>query len=118
MDRSQFLIAVLSPHAVASTWVNKEVAYWLEHRGPDQLMFVLAGGQLAWDVDAGRFDPARSDAALPILTQPGALATEPLYVDVSDDAPWDPGAAAFREKVTTWPPRSTANAKASWPAKT
>ena len=33
MDRSRYMIAVLSPHAVASAWVNKEVAYWLEHRG-------------------------------------------------------------------------------------
>ena len=46
MDRSRYMIVVLSPHAVASTWVNKEVAYWLQRRGPDQLMFVVAGGQL------------------------------------------------------------------------
>ena len=26
MDRSRYMIAVLSPHAAASTWVNKEVA--------------------------------------------------------------------------------------------
>ena len=44
--------------------------------------------------------PDRSDAALPVLTQPGVLPTEPLYVDASDDAPWDPAAALFREKVT------------------
>ena len=61
MDRSRYLIVVLSPHAVASTWVNKEVAYWLERRGPDQLMFVVADGRLEWDDDAGRFDPDRSD---------------------------------------------------------
>ena len=100
MDRSRYMIVVLSPHAVASTWVNKEVAYWLAHRGPDQLLFVVAGGRLTWDEDAGRFDPDRSDAALPVLTQPGVLAAEPFYVDVSDDAPWDPAAALFREKVT------------------
>jgi len=60
----------------------------------------VAGGRLIWDEDTGRFDPEGSDAALPALTQPGALAAEPLYVDVSDDAPWDPAAALFREKVT------------------
>jgi hypothetical protein len=100
MDRSRYMIVVLSPRAVASTWVSKEVAYWLAHRGPDQLLFVVAGGRLTWDEDAGRFHPERSDAALPVLTQPGVLAAEPLYVDVSDDAPWDPTAALFREKVT------------------
>ena len=46
MDRSRYLIVVLSPHAAASEWVNKEVAYWLERRGPDQLLFVVAGGRL------------------------------------------------------------------------
>ena len=35
-----------------------------------------------------------------MLTQPGVLPAEPLYVDVSEDAPWDPAAALFREKVT------------------
>ena len=81
-------------------WVNKEVAYWLEQRGPDQLLFVLAEGHLHWDEATGRFDPDRSDAALPVLTEPGVLAAEPLYVDVSADAPWDPQAPMFRDKVT------------------
>ena len=46
MDRSRYLIVVLSPQAAASHWVNKEVAHWLERRGSDQLMFVLADGHL------------------------------------------------------------------------
>jgi WD40 repeat protein len=100
MDRSRYLIAVLSPNAAASTWVNKEVAYWLEHRGPAQLMFVLAGGSLDWDAVGTRFDPDRSNAAIPVLSTPGVLPTEPLYVDVSDDAPWDPAAARFRDMLT------------------
>ena len=100
MDRSRYMIAVLSPNAVASKWVNKEVAHWLQQRGPDRLLFVVAGGNLAWDETAGRFDPDRSNAALPVLTQPGVLTAEPLYVDVSDDAPWDPTAPLFREKLT------------------
>ena len=29
MDRSRYLIVVLSPHAAASNWVNSEVAHWL-----------------------------------------------------------------------------------------
>jgi WD40 repeat protein len=100
MDRSRYFIAVLSPYAAASHWVNKEVTYWLEHRGADQLMLVTASGQLLWDAEASRFDPDRSDAALPVLTQPGALKSEPFYVDVSGDAPWHPSATLFREKVT------------------
>src|SRR6478672_6842660 len=100
MDRSRYLIVVLSPRAAASEWVNKEVAYWLEQRGPDQLLIVLAEGHLHYDEAAGRFDPQRSDVALPVLTEPGVLAAEPSYVDVSADAPWDPNAPTFRDKVT------------------
>ncbi|MFE6926173.1 toll/interleukin-1 receptor domain-containing protein, partial [Nocardia sp. NPDC057663] len=100
MDRARYLIVVLSPHSAASGWVNKEVAHWLQRRGPDRLLFVLADGYLSWDADTGRFDPDRSDVSLPVLTQPGALPTEPFYVDVSEDAPWDPRAPLFREKVT------------------
>ena len=33
MARSRYLIVVLSPQAVDSKWVNKEVAHWLQHRG-------------------------------------------------------------------------------------
>ena len=72
----------------------------LKQRGPDQLLIVLAEGHLQWDEATGRFDPDRSDVALPVLTEPGVLPTEPLYVDVSGDAPWDPQAPAFRDKVT------------------
>ena len=100
LNRSRFMIVVLSRNAAASAWVDREVDYWLANRGPAQLMFVVAGGQLAWDETAGRFAPERSDAALPVLTQPGVLRTQPFYVDVSDDAPWDPATALFREKLT------------------
>ncbi|MFE5477380.1 TIR domain-containing protein [Nocardia sp. NPDC056541] len=100
MDRARYFIVVLSPHAVASHWVNKEVAHWLDRRGPDQLLFVVADGHLTWDEGTGRFDPDRSDVALPVLEEPGVLASEPFYVDVSEDEPWDPHAPMFREKVT------------------
>ena len=100
LGRSRYMIVVLSPNAVASKWVNKEVGYWLEERGPERLLFVVAGGEVAWDEATQRFDPDRSDAALPLLIQRGVLPTEPLYVDVTGDAPWDPAAPLFREKVT------------------
>ena len=46
------------------------------------------------------FDPQKSDAAPPVLTEPGSLPAEPLFIDVSDDAPWDYRAPVFREKLT------------------
>ena len=79
---------------------DKEVAYWLQNRGSARLLLVVADGRLEWDDATGQFDPNDSDAALPVLTEPGTLATEPIYVDVSGDSPWDPDASTFRDKVT------------------
>lgn len=100
MDRSRYLIVVLSPRAVASEWVNKEVGHWLTHRGPDQLLIVLAEGHLDWDEATRRFAPERSDVAVPVLLKPDSLPTEPLFVDICADAPWDYHAPAFRDKLT------------------
>ena len=100
LDGSRFMIVVLSPQAATSRWVNMEVNHWLERRGREGLMMVLVEGQLRWDEKTERFDPELSDAAPAPLTMPGSLPFEPLYIDVSSDAPWDHRAPAFREKVT------------------
>ena len=100
LDRSGHMIVVLSPQSAASHWVNEEIGHWLGHRGGEKLMLVLAEGRLQWDPAGKRFDPAGSDAAPPVLTQPGSLQSEPLYIDVSDDAPWDLRSLTFRDKVT------------------
>jgi WD40 repeat protein len=100
LDRSRYLIVVLSPHAAASEWVNKEVEYWLEHRGPEQILLALADGQLQWEDETRRFDPDRSTAIVPVLRESGVLATEPIYVDVSGDSPWDFDEPRFRDRVT------------------
>ncbi len=100
LDRARYMIVVLSPQSAASHWVNEEVSYWLQHRGHEQLMLVLGEGHLRWDATRGRFDPEHSDAAPRVLTEPGSLRSEPLYIDVSDDAPWDLRSLTFRGKVT------------------
>lgn len=101
LDRSRYLIAVLSPAAASSDRLDGELAHWLSGRHLDRLLLVLADGRLSWDPEHRRFDPAGSDAAPAALTQPGALPDEPFYIDVSADAPWDPGTAAFRDKITS-----------------
>ena len=100
LNASRYLIVVLSPQAAASHWVNEEVSYWLEHCRREHLMFVLAEGHLEWDQLGVRFDSGHSDAAPPVLTEQAALPAEPLYIDVSDDAPWDFRSPTFRDKVT------------------
>jgi WD40 repeat protein len=98
LDGSRFLIVVLSPDAAASRWVDLEVAHWLQRHGPDRLLFVVASGRVVWDPAGGRFEPDQS-TVVPVLAQPGVLPTEPLYVDVSGDEPWDDHSPVFREKV-------------------
>ena len=63
-------------------------------------MLVLADGQVQWDEGGHRFDPQLSDAAPPALTEPGSLPAEPLYLDVTGDAPWDYRSPVFRDKIT------------------
>jgi WD40 repeat protein len=101
LDRSRYMIVVLSPQSAASHWVNEEISYWLAHREHANLMLVLAEGHLQWDATDKSFDPAQCDAAPPALTQPGSLPVEPLYIDVSDDKPWDVRSLVFRDKLTS-----------------
>jgi hypothetical protein len=100
MDRARYLVVVLSPASAASKWVNKEVSYWLQNRDRDRLLLVLADGHLVWNESLASFDAQISDAAPPVLTEPGSLPSEPFFVDVSGDAPWTLRSAPFREKVT------------------
>src|SRR5215471_1739784 len=37
LGKSRYFILLASPDAVASNWVNKEVAYWLDHNGIETL---------------------------------------------------------------------------------
>src|ERR1700751_5932792 len=47
LGQSRFLILRASPEAAASQWVDKEVAYWLDRKGPDTLLIALTDGDLA-----------------------------------------------------------------------
>jgi tetratricopeptide (TPR) repeat protein len=96
LGQSRFLILLASPEAAASPWVNKEVAYWLEHKSADTLLIAVTDGTLAWD---GAINDFRSHEGTPL---PPALkrrfASEPKWVDLAayrDGA--DKGDARFTE---------------------
>lgn len=80
LERSSCFLLMASVAAAASPWVRKEIAWWLQHRSAHALLIVVTDGELAWDVDAGDFDRARSTAIPPELF--GAFRDEPLYVDL------------------------------------
>lgn len=78
---SQWLLVLACPAWAASTWCQREILWWLDHRGADTVLVVLTDGAIVWDAAARDFDWARS-TALPRAIA-GRLNDEPLYVDLS-----------------------------------
>ena len=99
MDSSRYLILVASPAAASSVWVTREVAHWLETRGSERVLLVLADGSLEWEDSRHAFDPERSSAAPAPFTSIDGLEVEPLYVDVSGDLSFELSDGAFREHI-------------------
>src|SRR6267378_2426899 len=64
LGQSRFLILLASPEAAASPWVNKEVAYWLDHKSADTLLIAVTDGELSWDSAINDF-ARRADTPLP-----------------------------------------------------
>ena len=63
LGQSRFLILLASPEAAASPWVNKEVAYWLEHKGADTLLIAVTDGDACLGQFRRRLRLARAHAA-------------------------------------------------------
>ena len=81
LAQSRFLILLASPEAAASPWVNKEVAYWLDHKNADTLLIALTDGTLVWDNAIGDFSWHESMPLPPVIT--GRFASEPKWVDLT-----------------------------------
>jgi hypothetical protein len=81
LGQSRYLILLASPEAAASPWVNKEVAYWLEHKGADTLLIAVTDGSLVWDNASNDFT-SRDGTTLPPALK-GRFAAEPKWVDLA-----------------------------------
>lgn len=77
LSDTRWMIVVLSEAAAKSPWVDTEVAWWLDNRGPNSLLLVHNDGRLAWA--NGDFTPD-STAVPPSLR--GRLAREPRWIDM------------------------------------
>ena len=96
LGQSRFLILLASPEAAASPWVNKEISFWLEKKGPETLLIALTDGELAWDEAVGDFGWREGMPLPPVLT--GRFASEPKWVDLrAYRAGADPRDAKFTE---------------------
>ena len=79
LDRSSYLVMLMSPESAISPWVNKEVAHWCDAHGVDRVLMVWTDGDLEWDDAAGDFTAGSSAVAAAIR---GRFAHEPLYLDL------------------------------------
>ena len=80
LEASRYLILLVSPEAAASQWVNKEVTYWLDHKGVETLLIAATDGELDWDNAVGDFR-SRTDTPLPPALK-GRFTSEPKWVDL------------------------------------
>ncbi len=72
------LVVLLSPAAAISAYVDKEIRWWLEHKGPATVLLVLDAGELDWDDAGNRFT---ADSAVPPCLS-DAFAEEPRWLDL------------------------------------
>jgi WD40 repeat protein len=49
LAQSRYFILLASLQAAASKWVNREVAYWLDHNSVDTLLIGVTDGELTWN---------------------------------------------------------------------
>ena len=84
LTSSRFLLLMASREAARSPWVEREVATWLAHMGPEQgpgrLMLALTEGNLQWDKPGGDFVWGDSTPLPPALK--GRFQEEPLWIDL------------------------------------
>ena len=101
LNESEYFIYLASPESAGSFYTQKEIEYWLAHRGPEQIILALAKGNMQWKEGAEAFDSHRSDALPEILHT--AFDHTPLFVDLrgltgANCRLTDP---LFRDKVAT-----------------
>lgn len=72
------LIVLLSPRAAASPYVDREVQWWLDHKGQGSILLVLDEGQLTWDPAQDGFT---ADSAVPPSLR-DAFSEEPRWLDL------------------------------------
>jgi hypothetical protein len=81
LERSDYLILFASEGAASSKYVAKEVAWWLDHRGPETLLVALTSGKIVWDQTANEIDTISTTALPAPLAE--RIDHEPKWTDLS-----------------------------------
>ena len=79
LSQTEYFLLLASPLSAKSTWVQKEVGWWLQNRTADKLVICLTDGEILWDGRAGDFDWIKTNAIPANLKD--AYSSEPLYAD-------------------------------------
>jgi WD40 repeat protein len=69
-----------SPTAARSTWAERELDWWLEHRSVETIIILITDGEVAWSDSKRDFDWDSTTALSPRLR--GQYRDEPFYVDL------------------------------------
>ncbi len=80
LSTSEYLLLLASPKAVISPWIEREIKWWLKNRSIDNMIILLADGDIVWNPDTNDFDWNQTTAISKNLS--GEFAEEPLYVDL------------------------------------
>jgi WD40 repeat protein len=80
LQTSRWFLLLASPEAAESEWVDREVAWWLDHGREQRLLVILTGGELTWRADGVGVDKALSTALPPAAVE--HLSEEPRFVDL------------------------------------
>jgi WD40 repeat protein len=81
LGQSEHFLLFASRESAGSTWVEKEVDFWLRNRQLDKLFIVLTDGAVVWNSHAQDFDWAKT-TALP-KNVAGKFGSEPLFLNLS-----------------------------------
>ncbi|MFD2094307.1 TIR domain-containing protein [Blastococcus deserti] len=79
LGNSRALVLLISATSRRSRWVDVEVAWWLRHRGPDDLYLAVLDGHMSWDTDPEA--TSAGPGALPEKWR-SAFPDEPIWVDL------------------------------------
>ena len=80
LGESEYFLLLASPAAAQSTWAERELDWWLEHRSVDTIIILITDGEVAWSDSKHDFDWDLTTALSPKLR--GKFRDEPLYVDL------------------------------------
>lgn len=82
LSESEYFLLLAAPSSAKSSWVQREVQWWLQNRSAKKLLIALTDGAIFWNEQAGDFDWGKTTALPSCMKR--AFLDEPLYADFRD----------------------------------